>query len=83
MSDEYDAGRPITVIYELEKPIEKPLSADEINAYKALQTYKPNTTIHNSENAHMAVDYVADTKTYIDNKIASEVAKLSAAIITE
>lgn len=80
---QYDAGTPVTFKYPIATPIEKPLSADEINAYKALQTYKPNTSIHNSENAHMAVDYVADTKNYIDNKINKAVAELSAAILTQ
>ncbi|MBQ7900348.1 MAG: hypothetical protein IJ365_00100, partial [Clostridia bacterium] len=80
---QYEAGTPVTFKYILAEPIEKPLPDEEIAAYKALQTYKPNTSIYNSENAYMAVDYVVDTKNYIDNKIASEVAKLSAAIITE
>ena len=52
-------------------PIETPLSEAEIAAYRALHTNKPNTTIINDAGAHMAVTYVADTKLYIDNKIAA------------
>lgn len=73
----------MSVIYAI-SPIETPLSDEEIAAYKALQTYKPNTSIHNSDNAHMSVDYTADTKTYIDNKFSeleSRFANVSAQII--
>jgi hypothetical protein len=36
--------------------------------YAELHTYKPNTTIINDVGAIMEVEYVADTKAYIDNK---------------
>ena len=36
--------------------------------YTQLHTYKPNTTITNDVGAIMEVEYVADTKAYIDNK---------------
>jgi hypothetical protein len=52
-------------------PIEIPLSETEIAAYRALHTYKPNTTIVNDSGAHMKVEYAADTKLYIDNKLAA------------
>lgn len=51
-------------------PIEKPLSAEEIANYKKLKAYKPTTNINNDDGAHMAVEYIADAKTYIDNKFA-------------
>ena len=53
--------------YILATPIETALTKDEIAAYAALHTYKPNTTIYNDAGAYMAAEYVADTKTYIDN----------------
>lgn len=53
-----------------EEPVEIPLSADVIRAYKNITLYKPNTTISNDAGAHMNVEYVADTKAYIDNKFA-------------
>ena len=59
------------------------LTDEEIAQYKALTTHKPVTNIFNDADAHMKVDYVADPKTYIDNKIEKAVAELSAAIITE
>ena len=67
--DSYNEGKPVTVCYMLATPIETPLSDAEINAFKALHSNKPNTTILNDAGAFMAVEYVADTKTYIDNKI--------------
>lgn len=58
------------MIFILKTPIEIPLSAEEIEAYKSLLTYKPVTHIFNDEGAHMNVGYVADPKNYIDNKFA-------------
>ena len=50
-------------------PIEIPISETELAAYRAMHTNKPNTTILNDSGAYMSVDYTADTKLYIDNKI--------------
>lgn len=83
LKDQYSAGTPVTYQYILAEPIETPLSAEEIAAYKTLHTHYPHTSIHNSDNAHMAVDYVADTKNYVDNQIKKEVAELTAAILTQ
>lgn len=73
----YDAGNPIIIRYPLATPIETPLTAEEIAAFKALHTNKPNTTVYTDSNAGIKLDYVADTKTYIDNKFA----ELAAAIV--
>jgi hypothetical protein len=62
---------PITFVYSLMEPIETPLSETELAAYRDLHTYKPNTTIVNDSGAHMKVEYAADTKLYIDNKLAA------------
>lgn len=61
---------PLCVIYPRLTPIETPLSETELVAYRSLHTNKPNTTILNDAGAHMAVEYVADTKLYIDKKLA-------------
>jgi hypothetical protein len=55
-------------LYQLATPIETDLSAEEMVQYSALHTNKPNTTVFNDSGAGMAVEYVADTKIYIDNK---------------
>jgi hypothetical protein len=57
-----------TFLLELETPEETPLTETELNAYRQLHTNKPNTTIISE--ADMEISYVADTKLYIDNKIA-------------
>jgi len=61
----------------LATPIETPLDAETIAAYQTLHTNSPSTTILNDAGVGMKVRYVADTKAYIDNKIAA----LSAAIV--
>ncbi len=56
------------VVYVLPSPIEKTLTEQELNAYRQLYTNKGTTTILSE--ADMEVSYVADTKLYIDNKLA-------------
>ena len=69
-----------TVSYILAEPIETPLTADEIAAFKAIKSNYPNTTVLNDAGAGMLVRYNADTETWIENlideKIAAAVAKL-------
>ena len=57
------------IYYQLAEPIQTELTAEEIAAYAALHTNKPNTIIYNDAGAYMAAEYVADTKTYIVNKV--------------
>jgi hypothetical protein len=61
----------LDILYILPAPIENPLSETEIAAYRALHSNHPNTTVLNDSGAHMVVKYAADTKLYIDNKIAA------------
>lgn len=73
----YLAEHPLIVVTYLDAPIETPLTADQIAAYKSLTTHKTTTLISNDAGAGMEVTYVADPKTYIDNKFA----ELSQAIV--
>ena len=66
----YLAAHPMTVMTYLTTPIETPLTEAEVAQIAALHTYKPTTTITNDAGAGMEVEYVADTKAYIDNKFA-------------
>ena len=66
----YLRDNPITVVGLLKEPIVTELSSDEVQKILALHTNKPNTTIWNDQNAEMQITYAADTKTYIDNKMA-------------
>ena len=72
------ARNTITVMYEIETPIETPLSAEELAQYAALRTNYPNTTVFNDSGAQMRLAYVADTKNYIDQKLAA----ISAAMLS-
>ena len=62
---------PVVVLGQLATPIERDLTPEEIAAYKALRTYGPTTVVSNDAGAEMEATYVADTKTYIDNKFAA------------
>lgn len=63
------AENPVTVVCRMATPIETPIPEDELAAYAALHTNRPNTTIYNDAGAYMDVAYMADTKLYIDQKI--------------
>lgn len=64
----------VRVVTLLLKPIEHALTDAEIQAYRALHSVKPTTTVLTDTGAHMALEYAADPKTYIDNKLAALVA---------
>lgn len=61
------------VLYPLSESVETDLTSEQLEEYAALKTYNPNTTITTDSDpaAGVSVDYVADTKTYIDNKLAA------------
>lgn len=63
-----DSG--LDIQYKIKEPIVIELSSEEVQKILALHTNKPNTTIWNDQDAEMHITYVADTKTYIDNKMA-------------
>lgn len=52
-------SNPVTVLYHLTTPIVTDISAEEMEAYKALHTYTPNTTVSNDAEAWMKVGYKA------------------------
>lgn len=63
-----------TIFVALKDPTETPLTDVELQAYLAMHSNKPTTTVLNAAGAHMALEYAADPKTYIDNKLAALVA---------
>ena len=69
------------ILYVLATPIETDLTTEQLTAYAALTTYKLNTTIttNSDPTAGIGVDYIADTKAYIDNKFA-QLAELSTVV---
>ena len=82
--NEWLENNTMTFLFELENPIITDLTQEELDQYNALVMNYPNTTIINSDNAYMEVEYVADTKKYIDNmqkKHDEDIATLKTAII--
>ena len=65
--DYVDCGKG--VVYRVETQTETPLTAEEIEAFKQLTTYYPTTTITNSVGAEMSVEYKADTKAVLKEKL--------------
>lgn len=63
----YLQSHPITVLYQLSTPVEIPLAPAELSAYAGLHTNYPTTTVINDEGVYMALNYAADTETYIAN----------------
>lgn len=62
---EWLSNNPITVLYPLATPIETPLTADELNTFRALHTNYPNTVVLNDSGATMQLLYNADTKLFV------------------
>ncbi len=67
IAEKYSEGDPVIFEYILATPTETPLSDAEINAFKALHSNYPNTTVLNDAGAWMEVAYNADTKLYFNN----------------
>ena len=67
-----------TVLYRLDSPIEHDLSPELIATYQKLHTYYPTTNLFASDNAGLEVQYLADTKNYIDNKLKALVSQYHA-----
>lgn len=80
---EWVSSNPFTVMYPLATPIETPLTAEEITAFKALRTNYPNTTILNDAGAWMSVKYNADTKTYVENPKTLKLVDSSTGVVYE
>lgn len=59
-------SNPITVLYQLAEPVFVPLSETEQNQMNSLHTNRPTTVLMNDQGCEMSLEYVADTKNYID-----------------
>lgn len=57
MMEQHENGSPLTMYYIVATPIEKPLTSDQLAAYKQLHTYKGTTIIDNDAGAYMSVKY--------------------------
>ena len=52
-----NSSNPLMFLGQLETPIEKPLTTEQLAAYKTLRTYSPTTTVINDADAGMSVGY--------------------------
>lgn len=66
------------IIYESAEETFVPLTESEQSALEALTTYFPTTIISNDADCEMEIEYVADTKKYIDDKFAELAQNLAA-----
>lgn len=64
------AENPQTVVYQLATPTIEELPEDVQAELNGLYTYNLHTDMWNNDGAYMNLKYVADTKTWINNKIA-------------
>ena len=63
-------SNPLEVVYQLATPTIEELPEDVQAELNGLYTYNLHTDMWNSDGAYMNLKYVADTKTWINNKIA-------------
>jgi hypothetical protein len=73
-------GKPLIIDYILATPIETPLTAEELEAFKTVRSSYPSTTVQNDSRANMELKYNVDTKTYVDNGIKQTVSEVMEAI---
>lgn len=69
LAEKYADGDPVVIYYALAKPLETALTDAELENFEKLQTYYNITRIDNDQDCPMQVQYVADTKLYIDKRI--------------
>ena len=73
LAQQKQAGTPLVVEYELAEETVEAYTEEQQEAYNQLQNAKTYKTVTNvfTENAEIEMEYIADTKTYIDNEINS------------
>ena len=74
LADKYNAGNPVYVWYKLATPTKLPCTPEQTQVLEQLYnmpTYRPVTNIFTQEDlANLKLNYVADSKIYVDNKIS-------------
>lgn len=68
-----NSDNPLKFVGQLDTPIETPIPAEELAAYRAVHTNKPYTTLVTDEGAYMEVEYAADTENYMTEVIENKV----------
>lgn len=72
----YDAGTPITFTFLADTPVITELTTEQVQAFVDLNSYKPNTVVTMDDMGDVVIEYVADTKKYIDNSVIGTSDKL-------
>lgn len=83
VTEQYVAGNPISIQYELLEPEERPLTSAEMAAYKQLHTYQPDTEVTTDTGAGILLEYVAITQQYLENKIHDQAVLITTEKINE
>lgn len=78
LAKRYTDGDPVVIYYALKNPIETALTEEELEEFKNLQTYYGTTHVNNDLGCPMQVQYVADTKLYVDQQINAAVTRIAA-----
>lgn len=79
-----DSDKELIFYTALANAIETEITGEEAEALKALYTYDGTTVVENDEGCHLQTTYVADTKRYIEKRLAelnTTIAKTQAQII--
>lgn len=76
LSSKYEEGNPVKIIAPRATPIRTPLTAAQLAEFRKLRTFKPVTNVFTDSIGDIAMEYVADPKTYIDNKFAGLAAQI-------
>lgn len=78
LSQQKQAGTPVKIEYPLAKETIEAYTEEQQTAYNQLQNAKTYKTITNvfTENAEVEMEYIADTKIYVDNQINQRLSNL-------
>ena len=70
LTEQKTKGTAVTIEYPLAEETIEPYTEEQQTAYNQLQNAKTYKTVTNvfTENAELEMEYIADTKTYIDNR---------------
>lgn len=76
--NEFLDNNEVYISYPMLNPIITVLTAEQVQAFVALHSYKTDTIVTTDDMGDLAVEYIADSKTYIDNRFT----ELANAIVT-
>lgn len=80
LAEKYADGNPVIIYYALASPVETTLTDAELANFEKLQTYYNITRVDNDQKCPMQVQYVADTKLYIDRQINAALTSATARV---